>query len=287
MKKISTFFFSAVPCLLGIVLQFIASFYCMLLSAIFVFASMPYNTAYKINILMQIWGNMNFNTLIMIIFSLSCTAIFGLWYYKSCGGEFGLNIQKKFHPLQIAGIACLVPGTQFMSSLLVGAISTIFPSWLKAYEELLEAAGLSENISIIMMLYSVCLAPISEELIFRGVTMRIAQRAFPFWIANIIQAILFGAFHMNMMQGCYAFALGLFLGYVCQQGGTIYHAILFHFLFNLWGTTASEWLSNVTPALAGFFILFGTTIGIGFGFKLFHKGTLELSIRNKTEQEPI
>ena len=279
MKKISTFFFSTLPCLLGIGLQFLVSFYMMLLSAIFVFSAMPNSsTNRKIDYLMQLWGNMDFNTIIMIAFSISCMATFGLWYYKSCGGDFKPNLKKTFHPLQIAGIICLVPGTQFMSSILVSLISSVFPSWLESYEALIENAGLNDNISTAMMIYSVCLAPISEELIFRGVTMRIARRAFPFWIANMIQAVLFGVFHMNMLQGCYAFALGLFLGYICEYGGTIYHVILFHFLFNLWGTTASEWLSSVNPALGGFLILFGTSVGLGVGIKLFNKGTKQLQL---------
>lgn len=246
----------------------------MFVSAVFVFFKMPHrNINYKLEYLTKIWANMDFNTIIMISFSLSCMVIFGLWYYKSCGGDLKPNFKKTFHPLQVAGIICLVPGTQFMSSILVGLISSVFPSWLEAYENLMETAGLTNNISIAMLLYSVFLAPISEELIFRGVTLRIAQRAFPFWIANMIQALLFGFFHMNMLQGCYAFALGLFLGYICEYGGTIYHVFLFHFLFNLWGTTASEWFSFINPAFGGIIILLGTTLGLGFGIKLFQKGT--------------
>jgi hypothetical protein len=40
----------------------------------------------------------------------------------------------------------------------------------------------------------------------------------PFWVANILQAVLFGIYHMNPLQGIYAFFIGLFLGYVCHKG---------------------------------------------------------------------
>jgi membrane protease YdiL (CAAX protease family) len=136
----------------------------------------------------------------------------------------------------------------------------------------MESAGLSEDVSLLMMLYSVCLAPISEELIFRGVTYRIARRAFPFWIANFIQALLFGIFHMNPLQGCYTFILGLFMGYICEKGGTLYHAIFFHFLFNLWGTTASEWLLAGDEATQGLIIMVGTIVGLSGGLYFFKKG---------------
>ena len=282
MKKIKNFFFSFVPLLLGFGIQYIVCFYLMLLSALFMFVIAPSIKgyySYSVNDLMNLWMDMDFNTLIMVVFAVICITLFGLWYYKSCGGSFFPNISKMFHPLQLIGIVLLIPGTQFMSSILISYISVIFPSWLETYEELMEMAGLDENISFLMMIYSVCLAPISEELIFRGVTLRVARRTFPFWIANMIQAVLFGVFHMNMIQGCYAFALGLILGYVCESGGSIYFSILFHFLFNLWGTTASELLNFANPAIIGMIIIAGAVIGTGGGLYLFKKGTAALKYK--------
>ena len=51
-----------------------------------------------------------------------------------------------------------------------------------------------------------------------------------------MQAALFGLFHLNWIQGIYAFALGIVLGYVCERGGSIYYSMGLHLLFNLWGT---------------------------------------------------
>lgn len=275
MKKIKTLLFSTVPLLLGIGIQYVACIYIMILSAIFLLLIAPLLTgnAYNPDDLMILWEDTNFNTMIMIAFSVICSVLFSIWYYKSCGGNFLPNVKKTFHPLQFVGIVCLVPGTQFFSSILITIVSSIFPSWLEAYEKLMENAGISEDVSVIMMIYSICLAPISEELIFRGVTLRIARRSFPFWAANLIQAVLFGAFHMNMIQGIYAAALGLFLGYVCEKGGSIYLAIVFHFLFNLWGMTSSEWLTFEDPTLTGLLIFGGTFIGLGLGLTLFNLGT--------------
>ena len=278
MKKIRTFFFSMLPCFLAIILQFFLSFSLMLLSAGFVFLTMPNNSPDdKWNRLIELWGNTNFNTITLILFSVSCIILFGFWYRKTFDKDLLSKPKKKFHLLQIIGIILLVPATQFMSALLVSILSVLFPSWLLAYETLLENAGLTEDISIIMMIYSVCLAPISEELIFRGVTMRIARKSFPFWIANIMQALFFGIFHLNILQGCYAFALGLFLGYVCEHGGSIYHAILFHFLFNLWGTTISGWLTTLNPTVMKLLLCFGITIGMNVGVKLFRTGTKKVA----------
>ncbi|MFQ6806449.1 MAG: lysostaphin resistance A-like protein [Lachnospiraceae bacterium] len=43
-------------------------------------------------------------------------------------------------------------------------------------------------------------APVVEELIYRGLTLKIFQKAFPFWAANVMQAALFGLMHMNLIQ---------------------------------------------------------------------------------------
>jgi membrane protease YdiL (CAAX protease family) len=272
MKKIKTLLFSTVPLLLGIGIQFVAMFYLMILSAIFLGIASGLTDIPYLDQLETLWMDVDFNTIIMIVFSVTCILFFGIWYYRTCGGNYLPKIKKTFHPLQLVGIVLLVPGTQFFSSIIITIVSTIFPSWLEAYEKLLESAGMGEEISLIMMIYSVCLAPIGEELIFRGVTMRIARRSFPFWAANLIQAVLFGVFHMNMLQGIYAAVLGLFLGYVCEKGGSIYLAILFHFLFNLWGTTSANWLTVEDPALVTLLIFGGTLVGLVGGILFFRRG---------------
>ncbi len=287
MKKLGTFFFSTVPMIVGIGIQYVACIYLMIISALFMFIVPPImgQPSKTDEDLMILWSDMNFNAIIMIVFSVTSILTFGIWYYKSCGGNFLPDVKKTFHPLQFLGVVFLVPGTQFFSSILISIVSSIFPSWLEAYEQLMESAGMGEEIPVLMMIYSVCLAPIGEELIFRGVTMRIARRAFPFWAANLIQAVLFGAFHMNMIQGIYAAVLGLFLGYVCEKGGSIYLAIFFHFLFNLWGTTSSEWLNVEDPMIATLIIIFGTVIGLAAGIILFTKGN-NLAGRIKVTETP-
>lgn len=271
MKKIGNFLFSFTPFLCGMALQFVIVFYFMFLAS-FTFPLLVPNGN-----LDNLWIDLDFNTLLSIVWSVTCSVFFGIWYYRSCGGDYKLNLKKDFHPLQLAGLVVLVPATQLATSVLIGIISTIFPQWLEDYQELMESAGMGNDISILMMIYSVCLAPFSEEFIFRGVTMRLARRAFPFWFANILQAFLFGVFHMNMLQGCYAFALGLILGYVCEKGGSIYYSILFHFLYNLWGTTSS-WMNALPEAALSALVLLGTFVLLPAGFVIFRQGI------NKKEQ---
>ena len=274
MKKINTLLFSSVPFLIALGVQFIAVYYLLFIAGIFLFGVAPaiQGTTSNVDDLLALASDMNFNTIASIVFSVFCIALFAIWYYHSCGGNLKINVKKGFHAYEILGLVLLVPGTQFLCSIAMSMVAVIFPSWLEDYMELIESVGLTGDVPLLMMIYSVLLAPIGEELIFRGVTLRIARRAFPFWIANTIQALLFGVFHMNPLQGCYTFMLGLFIGYICEKGGTLYHAILFHFLFNLWGTTASEWLVVDDPTLQGLIIIAGAIIGVTAGLYFFQKG---------------
>ena len=274
MKKMKTLLFSSVPLLVALTLQTAAMFYLLIIAAIFLvsYSASHIDSRHSITELFYIATDMDFMQVVYIVFAVWCIICFGIWFRKRCGGTWKVDFSKTFHPYEILGIVCLIPGTQYLSAIITSIISMVFPNWLDTYEELIETAGITDDITLVMFVYAVILAPISEELIFRGVTLRIAQRAFPFWIANIIQAFFFGAFHMNMLQECYTFILGLFLGYICHKGGSIYHVILFHFLFNLWGTTLTTFFAVENAFLQGIFILAGTVFGLILGLYFFQKG---------------
>lgn len=213
----------------------------------------------------------SFNTYVMVMYAIIAIALYGLWYYCCYEGDFHFD-SKTLSPLSILGIVMLVPGTQYLTSYLISFLSSLFPSWLSAYEELLESAGMDDGLTFGMFLYSVLLAPLAEELICRGVTLNQARKVLPFWGANLLQAFLFGCFHMNMLQGSYAFCLGLILGYIYYKSGSIYASILLHILFNFWGTVISEFLPAIDTVFAFlFWFLFGLAMTIG-GIAVFLTG---------------
>ena len=83
-----------------------------------------------------------------------------------------------------------------------------------------------------MLLYVLVLGPAAEELMFRGAIFDRLYLAFPFHIANFLQAVLFAVYHKNLIQGLYAFFFGLLLGVLHHTGGSIWNNILAHMLFN-------------------------------------------------------
>lgn len=62
--------------------------------------------------------------------------------------------------------------------------------------------------------------PLAEELCFRGVSLTALERSgLPFWAANLVHAVLFAAFHFNIVQSVYAFVCALVLGGLRHRDG--------------------------------------------------------------------
>lgn len=283
MKKVGYFFSAFLPLILAVIIQFAASLFLMGCTVTAFMIRNPKESS-PIETLYDLMLNADFSTIIMIIYAIICIAVFGMWYYHSLGGVYLPNVKRTFSIRQLTGVVLLVPGMQFFSSYLVGVVSMAFPQWLDQYEELLKTAGLDSSITLPMLLYSVLLAPVCEELIFRGTTMHLARKAVPFWLANVMQAFLFGLFHMNWIQGIYAFALGLVLGYVCEKGGSIYYSIFLHFLFNFWGTVISNALAGMeSTVLLSVIMLVVTIVSLTLGFFLFVSGTRIKKERNDAD----
>ena len=280
MKKIGYILYSFVPAIIALCLEFIATFFVLGVTALY-FLYSPAEKGFQYSTLLELLSDYNFNIILSMIFSLSCIIIFGIWYYWRYEGDYLPRPSKTFHPLTLLGIILMVPGAQYISSIIMVIASSIKPALLEEYTELLESTGLSDDVPLLMIIYAVVLAPVGEELIFRGVTLRAARKALPFWFANILQALLFGIFHMNILQGLYTFAFGLLLGYVCEKGGSIYYSILLHLLYNLWGTCISQLIDFGDNDMA-YLALMGASILISIGgVILFRKGSRkkQLAIR--------
>src|SRR5699024_1464991 len=105
--------------------------------------------------------------------------------------------------LPVAGLAL-----QLLSGLYLRLVFAVFPEWLRYYTYVLDNLGMTEP-TFLPLLYTIVLAPVTEELIFRGLSLKILEMEFPFWAANILQAFYFGTLHGNMVQGIYAFLSGM------------------------------------------------------------------------------
>lgn len=169
-----------------------------------------------------------------LVFGLVQLGIFGVWYWKEFGMEATVSPAKRLSRAPVALVAAGI-GMQFVSAWVLAAEAYLLPAAMTEYEDMIEYAA-QYDFTFSMIIYSLILAPIAEECIFRGLTLGYLQRAIDrFWLANIIQAVLFGVFHRDLIQGIYAFAMGLCLGYIREKYGTIWAGIVVHVVFNLIG----------------------------------------------------
>jgi membrane protease YdiL (CAAX protease family) len=84
----------------------------------------------------------------------------------------------------------------------------------------------------LMLIPMVVVAPIAEEIIFRGFLYKVlAPYGAKYFI--LISALLFSLFHANIPQIFGVFVLGAFLAYVMYRTGNILLVILLHFINNL------------------------------------------------------
>ena len=137
-----------------------------------------------------------------------------------------------FQKKDLVSLLLMAVGAQFLIGILMSGWEVLDPKSMQEYTDLIEDAGLGES-GISAILATVIIGPIAEELIFRGLTVEYLKRAgASFWVINILQALFFGIAHLNLVQGSYAFLIGLLAGYLVLRYRSIWAGIAFHMLFN-------------------------------------------------------
>ena len=170
---------------------------------------------------------------IQLVAQTAMFVVFGLWYYLAYGRKKRPETAEKPAGLHIVLLVLMGLILQFGISSVLTLIELMAPKVMENYNELMEAMGLGEMSLPVMIAVSV-MAPLSEEVLCRGVILRLAERVSPrFWVANVIQALAFGILHGNLVQGIYAFALGLVIGYIYGKYRNIWLCMLLHGAMNL------------------------------------------------------
>ena len=128
------------------------------------------------------------------------------------------------------GILCVFLGGQFLSQMMLSVTEVVLN--LFGYSILGGLEALAVDFSdFSMFLYAGILAPITEEILFRGLVQR-SLMPFGKRFAIFCSAFTFGMFHGNLVQTPFAFLVGLVLGYVAAEYN-IFWAMLLHMINNM------------------------------------------------------
>lgn len=197
--------------------------------------------------------------------------ITGLWYYLYVvrrQKRAGIPFAGKFTGKSFGFTVMLAFGAQLLVGLLLTIWQLAAPDMIEAYNQMMEETGIAE-LSVLSVIATVILAPVGEEIIFRGLTIEYLKKAGAgFWVINVIQALFFGIAHMNLVQGTYAFLLGLACGYVVLRYQSLLAGIAVHFVFNAYGTFATpvlELIFGSEPSWAAVIISNAVSVILGVG----------------------
>lgn len=79
----------------------------------------------------------------------------------------------------------------------------------------------------------VIVAPLAEEILFRGLILGTLEKVFNVHIAIVLQAIFFGIIHGNIIWAIIAFLSAVYYGYLVRKYDSIFTSIIGHVSVNL------------------------------------------------------
>lgn len=102
----------------------------------------------------------------------------------------------------------------------------------------------SESTMVMQIVVLCILSPVVEELLFRGLIYNRLKGYYEVTIAAYISSIIFGIAHFNLVQGLYAFIMGIVFSYVYEKYRNIIAPIMMHAAANI--TTVFMWSNPVS-----------------------------------------
>jgi membrane protease YdiL (CAAX protease family) len=162
----------------------------------------------------------------------------------------GLSYRALFHAgraspgavlgLTLLPVLALVPGLVVMETTLLGWIEALVP--LSAWEQQAFEAMSADTPGSILM--TCLLAPVLEEMLFRGVILRAFLQRYPRGVAIVHSAAIFGLAHMNLYQFIGGLTMGLIAGWLYERTRSLWPCITLHAAYN----SSLTWLSLRAPA---------------------------------------
>lgn len=166
----------------------------------------------------------------------------------------GLSHRELIHPssaspkatfwLLLSPILAVVPVMQLAELVVNTWLLQLLPlsAWEQDTFEHMADGGLAAVIS------GCVLAPVVEELLFRGVVLRSFLRLYPRGAAIAGSALLFGFAHLNIYQFVGATALGLLAGWLYERTRSLLPCITLHAAWNIGVELFGWWVADLPEA---------------------------------------
>ena len=132
---------------------------------------------------------------------------------------------------ELAGVLFFVSGSYIVNTVIVAFLSNRFPQLVIDNEAL--SAVVSSGGFIPSLLVIGIMPAIAEEAAFRGFLYgTLKNKKIPIAATMIITAVVFAAYHMNLLQFIYVTIMGLIMSYMIYNSKSIFITVLFHLINN-------------------------------------------------------
>lgn len=141
-------------------------------------------------------------------------------------------------------------------NIVISVIMSYFPfpqSWIDSYAE--KSSVIVDGNTVIAYVTAIVMAPILEEIVFRGFLYSRLKKGMPLIVAAILTSVAFGCMHGTMIWGIYTFIFSMILIYILERFHSLAACICFHMAFNTVGM-----LLTVLPEMSGSTFIIETVI---------------------------
>lgn len=177
-----------------------------------------------------------FVSLILLAYLLAQSKKYGITY-----SEVSLNdAMSKSRWVNALSITALLQFTATaLSTALVALLFLTFENQIRDFFMFVDLVGNSEAFPIYVFVLSfinLCiLAPLWEEIFFRGILLRRFTLKWSPQKSIIISSLLFGVIHLNPLTMIFAFCMGCLLGYLYLKTKSLLVPIILHSFANFFG----------------------------------------------------
>ena len=182
---------------------------------------------------------------ITFITEVALIVAFGLWYYLASvkkdklSGTYESGFKKVANVNTLIFIVLLTLATYFLVLLISTVVAALVPSFGEIFGNMMNLAMGSDVLGYLSVML---LAPIAEELAFRGVLLKNSKRSFGFIGCLVINAIVFSVIHANPLQSIYVIPMGLMLAYLAYRYNSIIPSMIAHIINNSFSVIMSKFI---------------------------------------------
>lgn len=143
----------------------------------------------------------------------------------------------------------------------------------------------SDNVILVLIL-AVIIAPISEEMLMRGVIYPMLRFRFSAYTACIVTACIFGLLHGNIVQFIVTIPLSILVAWVYELSRDVTYCALMHMLFNFTAMLIPVgWIVELNPVALTVFVLIALPL-LGLGLRACIRRTRASYVADQTKPAP-